>query len=630
MATTSNVNARSNSGRSFKSRFRAAFSAVACTATLSTVATLTPTVANADEPGDDLQRLTRELSRGSSSISDVAGAIADVQGEISRLEGEIGRYREIVNQALVDLQDARTEAQQARDGAAVAKDELNGAQVDVEKAQEKLDEISRSAYRRSGTSDAVTNAAGADARAEKLERQSYLAGQSDKQRAVVEDLEKVRTQKANKESQLRLAKELADQREERATSAEEDARKTLEDSLAEVEKISAERNELALQEEDAQEALDEARGHSPRGNHGSTSEAKADKDDKDDKEASGSGRSQSATATSSAARREESSSARSGAQNSTSAQTSTAESASASESSAAAESTESTASAEPTESSDSSATSTSAENSGTGHGDSKQNEPTVQGLEPAQRSGAGDAASGDQLSSNENGSSEEDMALLSSAAMAVAQGIVAGSQPVHTQLEEATADESTGSLPALQGEGQGDQDADLTSQLDGVLEDLETSDSVTEEASDAVSDMGREAQIEAVIARAESQIGMPYAWGGGDANGPTQGIRDGGVADSFGDYNKVGFDCSGLVLYAFAGVGISLPHFTGYQYNHGKKVPTSEMERGDLIFYGPNAEHHVAIYLGDGMMLEAPQSGQNVTKSPVRYGGMAPYAVRLI
>ncbi|MGV0353289.1 DIP1281 family NlpC/P60 protein [Corynebacterium confusum] len=599
MATTSNVNARSNSGRSFKSRFRAVFSAVACTATLSTVATLTPTVANADEPGDDLQRLTRELSRGSSSISDVAGAIADVQGEISRLEGEISRYREIVNQALVDLQDARTEAQQARDGAAAAKDELNGAQVDVEKAQEKLDEISRSAYRRSGTSDAVTNAAGADARAEKLERQSYLAGQSDKQRAVVEDLEKVRTQKANKESQLRLAKELADQREERATSAEEDARKTLEDSLAEVEKISAERNELALQEEDAQEALDEARGHSPRGNHGSTSEAKADKDDK---KASGSGRSQSATATSSAAPREESSSARSDVQNSTSAQTSTAESASASEFSTAAESSESTASAE----------------------------PTVQGLEPAQRSGAGDAASGDQLSSNENGSSEEDMALLSSAAMAVAQGIVAGSQPVHTQLEEATADESTGSLPALQGEGQGDQDADLTSQLDGVLEDLETSDSVTEEASDAVSDMGREAQIEAVIARAESQIGVPYAWGGGDANGPTQGIRDGGVADSFGDYNKVGFDCSGLVIYAFAGVGISLPHFTGYQYNHGEKIPTSEMERGDLIFYGPNASHHVAIYLGDGMMLEAPQSGHNVQKSPVRYGGMAPYAVRLI
>ncbi|WJY89760.1 DIP1281 family NlpC/P60 protein [Corynebacterium confusum] len=624
MATTSIVNARNNSGRSFKSRFRAAFSAVACTAALSTVATLTPTVANADEPGDDLQRLTRELTRGSSSISDVAGAIADVQGEISRLEGEIGRYREIVNQALVDLQDARTEAQQARDGAATAKEELNGAQVDVEKAQEKLDEISRSVYRRSGTSDAVTNAAGADARAEKLERQSYLAGQSDKQRAVVEDLEKVRTQKANKESQLRLAKELADQREERATSAEEDARKTLEDSLAEVEKISAQRDELTHQEEDAQDALDAARGLSHSANRGTENA------DKDDSQSAASGRSQSATASSTAAPREESTSTRAGAGNSTSAQASTSESASASESSASTESAGSSESAEPTEARDSSATSTSVENAGGDNSGSQRDEPTVQGLEPAQRSGADEADSGDQLSSNENGSSEEDMALLSSAAMAVAQGIVAGSQPVHTQLEEATGDESTGSLPALQGDGQGEQDADLTSQLGGVLEELETSDSVTEEASDAVSDMGREAQIEAVIARAESQIGVPYAWGGGDANGPTQGIRDGGVADSFGDYNKVGFDCSGLVLYAFASVGISLPHFTGYQYNHGEKIPTSEMERGDLIFYGPNASHHVAIYLGDGMMLEAPQSGQNVQKSPVRYGGMAPYAVRLI
>ena len=54
------------------------------------------------------------------------------------------------------------------------------------------------------------------------------------------------------------------------------------------------------------------------------------------------------------------------------------------------------------------------------------------------------------------------------------------------------------------------------------------------------------------------------------------------------------------------------------------------MKRGDLIFYGPNGNQHVAIYLGDGTMVEAPQSGQNVSITPVRQGGMAPYAVRLI
>ena len=155
-------------------------------------------------------------------------------------------------------------------------------------------------------------------------------------------------------------------------------------------------------------------------------------------------------------------------------------------------------------------------------------------------------------------------------------------------------------------------------------------DTVTEAAQTVVEDLSTSAQIEAVIARAESQIGVPYAWGGGDAMGPTRGIRDGGNGDRNGDFNKVGFDCSGLVLYAFAGAGISLPHYSGSQYNHGVRVPASQMKRGDLIFYGPGGSHHVAIYLGDGMMLEAPQSGQTVTKTPVRRAGMTDYVVRLI
>ncbi|WP_337110353.1 NlpC/P60 family protein, partial [Prescottella equi] len=136
--------------------------------------------------------------------------------------------------------------------------------------------------------------------------------------------------------------------------------------------------------------------------------------------------------------------------------------------------------------------------------------------------------------------------------------------------------------------------------------------------------------IETVIDRGMSQLGLPYAWGGGNANGPTLGIRDGGVADSYGDFNKVGFDCSGLMIYAFAGIGISLPHYTGYQYTAGTQVPSSQMRRGDMIFWGPGASQHVALYLGDGQMLEAPQSGSTVRVSPVRWDGMTPYAVRMV
>ncbi|MDO5029073.1 MAG: NlpC/P60 family protein [Corynebacterium sp.] len=137
-------------------------------------------------------------------------------------------------------------------------------------------------------------------------------------------------------------------------------------------------------------------------------------------------------------------------------------------------------------------------------------------------------------------------------------------------------------------------------------------------------------KVETVIARAMSQLGVPYAWGGGDANGPTKGIRDGGVADAHGDYNKVGFDCSGLTLYAYAAVGITLPHYTGYQYQRGTHYPASQMKRGDLLFWGPNGHGHVAIYLGDGKMIEAPQSGSVVKISPVRYNGMTPNVVRLV
>ncbi|GAB3743221.1 NlpC/P60 family protein [Amycolatopsis oliviviridis] len=139
------------------------------------------------------------------------------------------------------------------------------------------------------------------------------------------------------------------------------------------------------------------------------------------------------------------------------------------------------------------------------------------------------------------------------------------------------------------------------------------------------------ASVEAAVQRALSQLGLPYAWGGGNTSGPTRGIRDGGVADRYGDYMKIGFDCSGLMIYAFAGVR-ALPHYSGYQYNAGRKVPLSQMRRGDMLFWGGSARgiHHVAMYLGNGQMVEAPQSGLRVRVAPVRYGGIMPYATRMI
>ncbi|WP_454790031.1 NlpC/P60 family peptidoglycan endopeptidase RipA [Mycolicibacterium lutetiense] len=132
---------------------------------------------------------------------------------------------------------------------------------------------------------------------------------------------------------------------------------------------------------------------------------------------------------------------------------------------------------------------------------------------------------------------------------------------------------------------------------------------------------GRQAS-EYVIQRAGSQMGVPYSWGGGNAAGASRGIDSGA--------NTVGFDCSGLILYAFAGVGIKLPHYSGSQYNAGRKIPSSQMRRGDVIFYGPGGSQHVTLYLGNGQMLEAPYTGSEVKISPVRTSGMTPYVVRYI
>lgn len=128
--------------------------------------------------------------------------------------------------------------------------------------------------------------------------------------------------------------------------------------------------------------------------------------------------------------------------------------------------------------------------------------------------------------------------------------------------------------------------------------------------------------IEYVIRRAGTQLGVPYSWGGGSLTGPSRGIDQGA--------GTVGFDCSGLTRFAFAGVGILLPRWSGDQYNAGRKVPPSQARRGDLLFWGPGGSQHEALYLGNGQMLEAQQTGVPIKISPVRKAGMTPYVTRVI
>lgn len=124
-----------------------------------------------------------------------------------------------------------------------------------------------------------------------------------------------------------------------------------------------------------------------------------------------------------------------------------------------------------------------------------------------------------------------------------------------------------------------------------------------------------------MIAAAGKYLGTPYAWGGGTYDGPSLGIRDGGVADSFRDFAKVGFDCSGLVLYAAyqASNGtMKLPHLADLQRTMGQEIPKGSEQPGDLIAFcspGSSRYHHIGIYIGNGMIRNAPQSGDVVKDS---------------
>ncbi|MBO0771874.1 MAG: C40 family peptidase, partial [Actinobacteria bacterium] len=94
-----------------------------------------------------------------------------------------------------------------------------------------------------------------------------------------------------------------------------------------------------------------------------------------------------------------------------------------------------------------------------------------------------------------------------------------------------------------------------------------------------------------------SRRGDPYVWG---ASGPSA------------------FDCSGLVMWAYQQVGISLPHYTGAQFNMGVHVSRDQLQPGDLVFFYADIGH-VGLYIGNGLMVDAPDFGQVVKVEPVMW-----------
>jgi peptidoglycan DL-endopeptidase CwlO len=113
------------------------------------------------------------------------------------------------------------------------------------------------------------------------------------------------------------------------------------------------------------------------------------------------------------------------------------------------------------------------------------------------------------------------------------------------------------------------------------------------------------AQAARFLTAALSRVGLPYVWG---AAGPRS------------------FDCSGLVQWSLAEAGVAMPRVAVYQARTGPQLPVSQLQPGDLLFYftdptAPAYISHVAIYLGNGQMIQAPEPGQNVEVVPAIVGG---------
>ncbi|MFD4467387.1 NlpC/P60 family protein [Rhodococcus sp. NPDC058505] len=113
-----------------------------------------------------------------------------------------------------------------------------------------------------------------------------------------------------------------------------------------------------------------------------------------------------------------------------------------------------------------------------------------------------------------------------------------------------------------------------------------------------------------VVEAALRYLGLPYVWGGGNINGPSGG----------------GFDCSGLTSYAMysaTGDTLTLPRTSETQWNIGTEIPMDAARPGDLVFgnWQSGGPGHVGIYMGNGQMVHAPQTGDVVKVGPV-FDGM--------
>ena len=432
-------------------------------------------------PNPSDTQIERATAVVGSQIGEVSALINLVSGAEQRLEDllmQVAFKREEANKALVDLQIARGEAGRAATAVDAAKLQLADAGDVISTAQEQFNKFVSSSYQQGNRGGTLSAFVGTGTPDEALTRARLLKVVSDAHTGAMEQLQRARTERANKDSAARSAKQDADTAAANATAAEAQSQQAISAAISEQDQQAAAKAQIESEKADAEAQLESARNN-------------------------------------------------------------------------------------------------------------------VDGLQ----------------SQREVFDSWDRQRLAEEAAARAAEAAAkdAAAAAARRAAENAAAQDAASKVQGQQQSGK------VAGKVTGPITSVSGND-----------------KIEVVIDRAMAQLGVRYSWGGGNPSGPTMGVRDGGVADSYGDYKSVGFDCSGLMQYAFAGAGVSIPKYSGYQYTAGKQIPASQAKRGDMIFWGTGGIHHVALYLGNGQMIEAPYSGGVVRVTSVRYNDMAANAVRMI
>ena len=560
-----------------------------------------------DNPSDQqIQDSQQQAAASAAEVGRLAGLVSKTEGDIERLKNDMELKAELANKAAVDLQVAQSDAAAALSAAKQAQADADAAGQAIVDAKAKAAAFAAASFRQGSVLGSMSAFMGAASATELLQRQELLGQMSGSQLNVIGNLESTRTHKANLDSAARASLDVANAAQQRADDAKvaaDAAQQQAQESLRNGEdQLVALQAQHEQQQADYGAALASVAGlQNQRQAYNQWLAQKAAEEEAARLAAIEAAR----LAAEEAARQAAAEAAR--------------QAAAAAAQAAADEQARQAAAAQAEREAERAAAEREASNAAARAAQEEQaaqnNETFYESCDAARAAGRGPIARGESgyrsvLDPNNNGVACEGTANAASGQ--------ASSEPYYANCDDARA---AGVAPINRG------DSGYRSALDpndnGVACEGTASSGGS---SNSVSFNSGSNNGQTVVNAAMAYLGTTYAWGGGDYSGPSRGIRDGGTADRYGDYNKIGFDCSGLALYAWAQAGVYLPHYSGYQYSGQPKVSRSNLQPGDLVFFAyntsdPSTIHHVAIWLGNDQIIEAPNSGSYVKISNMYWNG---------